>query len=102
MGIRSHVSGHRPHRVHRVLASQSDTEATVETTDDSDHQTRDTAADLLRIAQVVTDHRKLMQRRVQDLLLKLRVARQHEAENGREQQKKRKERDEAVVSDQRG
>ena len=91
-----------PDLLEGVLRRADDAEAAQQQADDADRQRAGAALQRVDVAlQLIADDRELAERRVQDFGLVLRVAFEHEAEHGHEQQQQREQRGEAVVGDQR-
>ena len=96
------TAGNRPGDVHRVLDGVGDAEGAVDGDEHTDDEGDTTAAHALRIAELLSDHGELAERRVEDPRLEFCVVLQHEPEDRREQEEQRKQRQEAVEGDQRG
>ena len=91
-----------PDLLEGVLGRADDAQAAEQQADDADRQRAGAAFQRVDVAlQLIADDRELAERRVQDFGLVLRVAFEHEAEHGHEQQQQREQRGEAVVGDQR-
>ena len=81
-GVGPAVTGHRPRGVHRVLRDLGDTEAAEEGAHDADDQTNRAAADPFGVTQPAPNHGTPCQCRVQNLVLKMRVAGQDKTQHG--------------------
>ena len=87
--------------VERRLRGKRDREAGEQCPDDADRQ-REAAALERTGLDLVADDRDLAERAVQDRVLRLGVALEHEAEHRHEHEQQREQREEAVVGDQGG
>ena len=96
------TAGHRPGDVHRVLDGVGHTQGAIDGDEHTDDEGDATASHTLWLAELLTDHRILTERRVENPRLSFRVALQHESENRREQKQQREQRQKAVEGDQGG
>jgi hypothetical protein len=101
-GVRPVVARHSPHGVIRILEGLRHSQPAVERSHDPHDEADRSAAQALRPGQVPADNRKLVHGRCEHLVLQPRVTSQHEAEDRREQQQQREQRNEPVVGEQRG
>src|SRR5699024_7633020 len=99
--VRPAVARHRPGNVQQVLHRLAQPERTVQRGDGSDDHRGSAALESLRPLKLATDDRKLVQRRVEDLVAQLRLALQDEPEDRGTDQQQREDRDERVVGDHR-
>ena len=100
--VRTAVARDRPRHVHRVLQRLGNPERAVQSDNRTDHRGGTAALQALWVTELLTDDRELTERRVEDAVLEVRVVVEHEAEDRRQQQKQREQRQEAVVRDERG
>ena len=95
--------GHRPDRVQRVLDGAGHPECAEQRQDNADDERDPGAAQRVRVAaQLAADQRVLRERRVQQIVLQLRVAAQHQIQHGVQDQQQREDRRECVIGHQRG
>jgi len=92
---------HTVDTVERRLRSQRDAEARQQRADEPDDQRRGTALQRPGL-QLVAHQRDLLERRVQHRLLGSGVAVENEAQDRHKHHEQRKQREEAVVGDERG
>jgi hypothetical protein len=99
-GVRPVVARHCPHGVVRVLEGLRRSQPSVEASGDPYDEADRASAQALGLGQVPADHRELLQRRCQHLVLQPLVTCQHEAQDRPEHQQQREQRNETVVGEQ--
>jgi hypothetical protein len=97
--VRPVVARDPPHGVRRVLEGLGHPEAAVQGAEDAHYQADRAAAEVLRLAQLLADHRELGQRRGEHLVLQSLITHQDEAEDRRGEQEQREQRNERVVGE---